>query len=173
MTEPQDPFAPPPPGTGPSLSKEPAQNPYGAPPPAAPPYGEPAPYGAPAPYGSPLPGGQRRNGLGTAALVLGLVGLVPCFWFAFVPSALAVVFGVIGRGRVKRQEATNGGAALTGIVTGLISVLIGALFWGFVLANGDALTRYSDCADAHQGDSAATEQCGKDFVNDVFGTHIT
>ncbi len=172
MTDPQDPFAPPPPGDGPSLSKEPVPTPYGTPPP--PPYGapQPPPYGEPAPYGAPVPGGQRKNGLGTAALVLGIAGLLPCFWVAFVPSVLAIVFGVIGRGRVKRREASNGGAAMTGIVTGLVSVVFGAVIWGFVLTHVDAVNQYSDCAEANQGDTVATDQCARDFLHDVFGIDV-
>ena len=61
-----------------------------------------------------------RNGLGGASFVLGVVALV----FAFVPivgefvaapaALLAVVFGLVGLGRVWRGVATNGGEAAAG-----------------------------------------------------------
>lgn len=57
-----------------------------------------------------------RNGLGTAALVLGIIGvlcgLVPLlFWAAGVLAVLALVFGFVGIGRARRGQATNRGAA--------------------------------------------------------------
>ena len=46
-----------------------------------------------------------RNGLGTAALVLGILALVTCWTVigGVVLGVLAVIFGFIGRGRVKRN----------------------------------------------------------------------
>ncbi|MPZ62531.1 MAG: hypothetical protein GEU93_14820 [Propionibacteriales bacterium] len=68
-----------------------------------------------------------RDGLGNAALVVGLVALV----FAFVPivgefvaapsAVLAIVLGVIGLVRAERGHATNGGTALAGIILGVVA----------------------------------------------------
>ena len=169
MTEPPDPFRPP---AEPSGAPQPAPTPPAAPP-AGPTYGAPQygapPYGQPAPYGAPVaPSG--RNGLGTAALVLGIVAILPCSWFLVVPGVLALVFGLVGRGRVKRREATNGGAATTGIVLGSLALVAGVLVWGFLLANVDAFQRFDDCTTLHRDDSSAQEQCMRDFMHDVFGT---
>lgn len=121
-----------------------AEDPYAAPTaPAAgePPYGSPAPGGysaapgpphgaAPAtpPYGTPYgqPGaGLPRNGLGTAALVLGIIGLLlSIVLIGAVPGILAIIFGAIGRSRARRRMATNGGAALAGIITGVLAVAV-------------------------------------------------
>ncbi|MET9434785.1 DUF4352 domain-containing protein [Streptomyces sp. NPDC006551] len=70
-----------------------------------------------------------RNGLGTAALVLGIIGavsgLVPFFfWLAGVLGLLALVLGLVGNGRVKRGEANNKGATLTGAVLGLAALVL-------------------------------------------------
>ncbi|MEU0371118.1 DUF4190 domain-containing protein [Streptomyces sp. NPDC006283] len=85
-----------------------------------PPYG-----GAPGQGTAPNP---ARNGLGTAALVLGIIGLVFAiipflFWIGTLLGLLALILGLVGRGRVKRNEATNKGAALAGAVLGLIALI--------------------------------------------------
>ncbi len=149
-TRPDDPYAPPtPPGTG---------DPYGHPTPGG--YGNPpaTPYGASPgtpPYGTPYgrPGGlPPRNGYGTAALVLGLVGLaLSIVLIGAVPGLLAIIFGAIGRSRARRREATNGGAALAGIITGLLAVVVAVA----LVAVGLSLirtefNRYRSCMDSAQ-----------------------
>ncbi len=149
-TRPDDPYAPPPtPGTG---------EPYGSPTPGG--YGNPpaTPYGASPgtpPYGTPYgrPGGLApRNGFGTAALVLGLIGLaLSIVLIGAVPGLLAIIFGAIGRSRARRREATNGGAALAGIITGLLAVVVAVA----LVAVGLSLirtefNRYRSCMDSAQ-----------------------
>ena len=86
------------------------------------------PYDAGYPYaGWPHP--APRNGLGTAALVLGIVGTVAAVTCLGVPlglplGVLALVFGIIGRRRVRRGEATNGRQALAGSILGVIALLV-------------------------------------------------
>ncbi|MFD3612635.1 DUF4190 domain-containing protein [Streptomyces atroolivaceus] len=108
-------------------------------------YGYPAAPAAPsASYGYPgYPGygGQQpwgpapANGLGIAAMVLGIIAAVGfCMWgFGIVLGVLALIFGIIGRGRAKRGEATNGGMALAGIILGSVSIVISAIFLGFLI----------------------------------------
>ncbi|MEY9893940.1 hypothetical protein ABIA35_005038 [Catenulispora sp. MAP12-49] len=68
-------------------------------------------------YGAPPV--RRRNGMGTAALVLGIVG------FLIGPaSILAIIFGRIGLTRVARGEATNRGVAQAGFVLGIVTLLL-------------------------------------------------
>ncbi|MFH9737528.1 DUF4190 domain-containing protein [Streptomyces roseolus] len=111
----------PPPGYG-----HPAAPPaaYGYPPAGPSAYGYPPAH--PAAYG-PMPG--QYNGMGTAAMVLGIIGTC-IFWFYGVPSivlgVLALIFGILGRKRAHRGEATNGGAAMAGIVLGIVSMVLGA-----------------------------------------------
>lgn len=81
------------------------------------------------PYSGPAPA-QPKNGLGTAALVLGIVGAV----FAFIPvvgifiaiplAVLAVIFGVIGLVRASRTTATNKGPALSGAILGGVALVV-------------------------------------------------
>ncbi|MEU0148330.1 DUF4190 domain-containing protein [Streptomyces sp. NPDC006288] len=136
---PAPPIAP----TGPG---QPAQYGYPAAP-AAPSaaYGYPAaPAPPPAAYGYPgYPGYTAQqswgpapaNGLGTAAMVLGIIAVVGfCMWgLGIILGILALIFGIIGRGRARRGEATNGGMALAGIILGSISIVVSAIFLGFLI----------------------------------------
>jgi len=87
-------------------------------------------------YGQPMyPGPQfpqtpvrLRNGMGTAALVLGIIGLLSgliplLFWLAGILGLLALIFGLVGRKRAKRGEAGNKGVATAGTVLGLLSLI--------------------------------------------------
>ena len=67
-----------------------------------------------------------KNGMGVAALVLGIISVV-LPWFFFVFAALAIIFGSVGQGRVNRGEATNKGVATAGVVLGAIGLVISAL----------------------------------------------
>ncbi|MFH9618068.1 DUF4190 domain-containing protein [Streptomyces pratensis] len=142
---PQQPSVPAPP-VGPNGPGQPDR--YGYP---AAPAGPSASYGYPAApvapsasYGYPgYPGygGQQpwgpapANGLGIAAMVLGIIAVVGfCMWgFGIILGILALIFGIIGRGRAKRGEATNAGMALAGIILGSVSIVISAIFLGFLI----------------------------------------
>ena len=70
-----------------------------------------------------------RNGLGIAALVLGIIGVVVgiipfFFWLAVILGVIGLIFGFIGRGRAKGGEATNGTMALWGIITSAVAVVL-------------------------------------------------
>jgi uncharacterized membrane protein len=67
------------------------------------------------------------NGMGTASLVLGICAAVGfCLWpLAIVLGILAVIFGLLGRGKARRGEATNGGHALAGIICGAVGIALG------------------------------------------------
>ncbi|MER5441714.1 DUF4190 domain-containing protein [Streptomyces sp. NPDC002790] len=108
-------------------------NPYAAPdepvppPPIGPEGPTPFPYGAYwYAYGHGVPGAPPpRNGLGVAALVLGIVTAIGfVLWpLAIVTGVLAVIFGVVGRRRAGRGAATNGGQALGGLICGVGGLL--------------------------------------------------
>ncbi|MFE7109354.1 DUF4190 domain-containing protein [Streptomyces sp. NPDC057575] len=85
----------------------------------------------PQPYTPAQTPGTRpaRNGLGIAALILGVIGavsgLIPfLFWLAGILGLIALILGLAGRGRAKRGEATNKGMATFGAVLGLISLIL-------------------------------------------------
>ncbi|RPK57467.1 hypothetical protein EES43_21880 [Streptomyces sp. ADI96-02] len=140
---------PPPVGPhGPGPAMPPTAGHYGYPAPPAQPYGGYPGYNAYPGYdaygGGPQPWGPApSNGLGTAALVLGIisVGGFCLYGLNIVLGILALVFGIIGRGRAKRGEATNGGMALAGIILGSVGTVIGAAILGLLIwtvANGEA-----------------------------------
>ncbi|WP_412074588.1 DUF4190 domain-containing protein [Streptomyces sp. col6] len=110
------------------------------PPPAASygyPAGQPAQFGYPGypGYGHPWGGPQPANGMGIAALVLGLISVVGfCMYgLGIVLGVLALIFGVLGRGRAQRGEADNGGVALAGIILGSVGIVVSAAFLGFLI----------------------------------------
>ncbi|MFG3038837.1 DUF4190 domain-containing protein [Streptomyces sp. NPDC048330] len=87
-----------------------------------------------------------RNGLGTAALILGIIGtlsgFVPFFfWLAGILGVIALILGLVARGRVKRREADNKGVALTGVILGLASLVLSIV--GLVIV----VTAVSDAVD--------------------------
>jgi hypothetical protein len=86
------------------------------------------------PYAGPPPGGPgATNGMGITAMVLGIVGAaIGLVWVlafaALVCGVLAVVFGVVGRGRAAKLHLP-GGPALAGLILGIVAV--GLAGYGF------------------------------------------
>ncbi|MDT5370010.1 MAG: hypothetical protein QOC62_4441 [Mycobacterium sp.] len=161
--------APPPPQGGSYPAPPP---PGGAYPPPPPPQGGGYPAPPPMPYDyQGAPPAAPRNGLGTAALVLAIIGLLAC-WIPIFGTAvgvilgiIAVVLGAIGRGRVKRGEATNGGVSLAGLILGILAI-VGAIvaivlwYWLFRSVGGQDLV---DCLNKAGNDTAKQEQCQEQF----------
>jgi hypothetical protein len=116
------------------------------------------------PYGGyqPPPTGPR-NGLGVAALVLAILGLVFCWTVigGIMLGIVAVIIGIVGRGRAKRGEATNGGVALAGALLGVLAVIVSVVFipiWIGVFSDVGG-TDYLDCVARAGSDSNAVEGC--------------
>lgn len=108
-----------------------------------------------------------KNGLGTAALILGIASIPFCG--LVIPGVLAVVFGLVGRARAKRGQANNGGVALAGLITGLVGLALSALLIvGLVkLIGSPAFDRFNACYDSAQT-SAQQDACVKTLVDDLF-----
>lgn len=173
MTTPGDPFEPP--GDRPAAGgSQPAGQGWG--PPADQPAG--GQYGSPAPssqgWGS-APGGTgqagpKRNGLGLAALIVGIIALIGVLTVVggVVLGIVAIVLGVLGRGRVKKGEADNGGMAIAGIVLGAVALVLSAI----VLAAGaaflfsDSGQGLIDCVAQAGGDPAAEAACEQEFAEE-------
>ncbi len=94
------------------------------------------PAQAPQPYYAPQPmfvesaqAAGPRNGIGTAAGVLGIIAGVLMFipfadYLAIVLGVLAVIFGAVGISRANRRGGLGKGMAVTGLVLGLIAVVV-------------------------------------------------
>ncbi|MHA6618557.1 hypothetical protein [Pseudonocardia sp. DLS-67] len=131
------------------------------------------PYPPPGPGYYPPP---PQNGFGTAAFVLGLLGLL----FSFIPLIgiiawplvlLGLIFGAIGLSRARDNRATNKGLAVAGLVCALVGlgicILYAALFTaavsGVPAAAPSAAT--ADAAPSRQEGSTAAARIG-DVVQD-------
>jgi hypothetical protein len=73
-----------------------------------------------------------RNGLGVAALVVGIVGtlfgfLFFMFWLSGPLGVLALIFGIVGLGRVRKGQADNKGVAITGIILGGVATVLAVI----------------------------------------------
>lgn len=67
-----------------------------------------------------------KNGMATAGMILGIVGIVLC-WVPLVGllcGLLGVIFGAIGMSRAGRLGGIGRGAGVTGLATGIISVVL-------------------------------------------------
>lgn len=64
--------------------------------------------------------------MGTAALVLGIIGVLV---LGCIFGVLAIIFGAIGINRANAGRATNKGAATAGLVLGIVGVVL----WFFVI----------------------------------------
>lgn len=136
------------------------------------PYGGAYPPPPPQPYAgyAPPPTGPR-NGLGVAALVIAIVGLVSSFsvFGGIVLGIVAVIIGFVARGRVRRGEANNGGVALAGIILGFVAIIAGLAFiaiWVGLfkeVGGGD----YIDCLQNAGQDQTRIQQCADQFRQSV------
>lgn len=112
-----------------------------------------------------------RNGLGVASLVLGILSIpAGLFVIGIVLGILAVVFGFVGRSRVKRGEADNGGVALAGIITGFVGIAISIVVIVFtvILVTSDEFENLTECLEAADDDQAAIDDCERDFTDSFF-----
>ena len=62
-----------------------------------------------------------QNGMGTAALILGILQF---FCLGTIGSILAIIFGWIGMKKVKEGVANNGGQAKAGFILGIVGVVL-------------------------------------------------
>ena len=110
-------------------------------------------------YGQPV--GPVRNGMGVAALVLGILAIVTSITVigGILLGIVAIVLGVVGRGRANRGEANNRGVATAGIVTGAIGALlsIALIVAGVSILNSST----GKCIQKANGNQAAAQQCVK------------
>jgi Domain of unknown function (DUF4190) len=150
------------------------------PPPTGPyPGGYPPP--PPMPYGGygPTPEGTK-NGLGLGALISGLLSVPAAFTVigGILLGLVAIVLGLLGHGRARRGEASNGGLAIAGVVLGVLGIILSVVLaitaWGvFREFGGRDLV---DCMQSAGSDRVAQQQCEDEFrgnLEDRFSIPLT
>ncbi|AMY21256.1 MULTISPECIES: DUF4190 domain-containing protein [Nocardiaceae] len=115
------------------------------------------------------PPASPKNGMGIAALIVGILALLTSFTIfgGILLGIAAVILGIIGRSRVKKLVATNKGMATAGIVLGVLSIVVAAAltFFGFRLFEEVGGRDLLECVNNAGGDQAQIEQCQKDFTS--------
>jgi len=121
------------------------------------------------------PSARPGNGLGVAALVLGVASLVAAVSFVLFPLGLlgglvAVVLGGIAVARGRTKGAANPGQAVAGIVCGVLALIVGIVFavrFGtFVARNTSVFTTFDNCI-ARAGNRSAVANCIARLANDI------
>lgn len=132
-------------------------------------YGEGPGYGTAPPTGY---GDGRRpsNGMGIAALVLGILALLGA-WIPFVNiismlmAIAGIVLGVMALKKVKRGEATNRGMALTGLILSVVALVLSLIVtvWAGNLI-GSNIDQIENCADPNLT-AEEQQQCIEDSLS--------
>ena len=127
--------------------------------------------------GGPATQPPPTNGLAVAAMIIGILALLVS-WIPFVGllgvvgGAIALLLGLLGRGRAKKID--NGGAlAVTGIITGLLAVLVGiastvlpVLFFQGMIGDFEAVDR---CIEQTGDEQACIEEHAPGWVRFLDG----
>lgn len=75
---------------------------------------------------------KRSNGFTMASIILGIIGIATgcCVYTSIICGALAIIFALLSRG----GEMTMSDRARTGLILGIIGIVIGILIlvWAFV-----------------------------------------
>jgi len=130
--------------------------------------------GSAQPFAAP-PSARPGNGLGVAALVLGVASLVAAVSFILFPLGLlgglvAAVLGGIAVARGRAKGATNSGQAIAGIVCGVLALIVAIVFavrFGtFVARNTNVCTTFDNCI-AKAGNRSAVSSCIARLANDI------
>jgi hypothetical protein len=83
------------------------------------------------------------NGNGTAALVLGILGIIGCL--PFLGSILAIILGKSGMNKADQGRANNRGVAQAGFILGIVGLVlsvIGIIVWILIFAAASTSSSY-------------------------------
>ena len=118
----------------------------------------------------PEPGRQQTNGVALAAMILGILALLGLVFIlpGFILGLIALILGIMG---VRRANAIAGpgarkGMAITGIVTGAISLILSALMliFGFSVAKQRVDAGGFEACEQYQDDDEQLQACFEDEV---------
>ena len=126
-------------------------------------------------YGAAPTARPRRNGMGTAALVIGVVALVLVVLLLFAPigallGLVALILGIVGLVRANRGQADNRGQAVAGLVTGALALVVGVFLavsiGAFFATNVNDFRQFGRCLDGARGDQAR-EACAERLARNL------
>ena len=118
---------------------------------------------------------RPRNGLGVAALVIGVSSLVAAVSFLLFPLALlggvvGAILGAVGIGRAGAGRATNQGQAAAGLACSVIALILAAVLTvrvgTWVTHNTGPLGRLDKCLTKASG-RASVADCFATFAKEV------
>jgi hypothetical protein len=118
---------------------------------------------------------RAKNGLGIAALVVGVASLVAALSFVFLPvgligSLVAICLGAAALVRGRSGGTANPGQATAGLVCGILGLAVGIVFavrlGTFVASNTDVFTRFDNCLAKASGRSQVAD-CIAQFARGV------
>jgi hypothetical protein len=126
----------------------------------------------PQPYaGYAAPPIAPQNGLGTAALIAGILSLPAAFtvFGGFILAIIGIILGVMGYRRARSGVANNGGMAIAGIVLSVLGIILSAVIvavgvWGFFKVGG---RDFVDCMQQAGSDEAAQMRCQREFEGNL------
>jgi hypothetical protein len=115
------------------------------------------------------------NGLGVAALVIGVASLVAALSFVLFPLALlgglvAVVLGLISLTRGRTRGATNLGQASAGLICGVLALALAIVLFvrvgTLVARNTNVFTNFDRCI-AQAGNRSEVSNCIARLAKDI------
>jgi hypothetical protein len=112
-----------------------------------------------------------KNGLGTGALALAIVGLAACWSVigGLICGLVAVTLGFLGRARANRGQADNGAIATAGVALGVVAVVVSLVFiaiWSYAWRDADG-AGYLDCTVRAGNDQQAVQACTDRWMDGV------
>ncbi len=134
------------------------------------------PEGQTLPPSAPQGAGPQRmsNGMATAALVLGIIGVVcgiiPLLFFVSLPlGVLGLVLGILGRRKATKSNISGKGTALAGAILGAIALVLGIIGVVVVVNAVDEVDNIFDelGGEADPDHYEVTIDCGEDDLGDV------
>jgi len=129
----------------------------------------------PPPTAPAQPAVRPRNGLGVAALVIGVSSLVAVASFLLFPAALVggilgAILGAVGIARANSGRATNQGQAAAGLACSVIALVLAAVLTArvgtWISNNTGPLGRLDKCLTKASG-RASVADCFAAFAKEV------
>jgi uncharacterized membrane protein len=125
----------------------------------------------------PVPAGppRARNGLGVAALVIGVASLVAAVSFVLFPLGLlgglvGLIIAIVALAGGKARGATNSGQAIAGLICSIVALIIAidlsVHVGSWAARNSSVFTRFDKCV-AQAANRTAVSNCIAQLADEV------